>query len=186
MLNSCTMTGNSAFYGGGGVRCDSSSFPALTNCTIAGNSANERGGGFHCSNFSSPTLTNCTIVGNSAEERGGGILCSSYSSPTLTNCILFADQPQEIYISSGDPVVTYSNVQGGWEGEGNINANPRFVSRWGFDYLLKPHSPCVDAGDPALEDGLYDWHPRWPDWYPDGPRSDIGVTGGPGNGDWLR
>ena len=36
------------------------------------------------------------------------------------------------------------------------------------------------------EDGLYDSHPRWPEWYPNGARSDMGAYGGPGNADWLQ
>jgi len=56
----------------------------------------------------------------------------------------------------------------------------------GFDYLLRPGSPCIDTGDPSVEDSLYDWHPRWPDWYPNGARSDMGAYGGPGNSGWLE
>lgn len=56
---------------------------------------------------------------------------------------------------------------------------------YGFEYLLKPGSPCIDTGDPSIEDALYDRHPRWPDWYPDGARSDMGAYGGPGNRGWL-
>ncbi|MHC4285115.1 MAG: choice-of-anchor Q domain-containing protein, partial [Planctomycetota bacterium] len=53
--------------------------------------------------------------------------------------------------------ITYSNVQGGWPGEGNIDADPRFVEPgyWDAngvwidgDYHLLPDSPCIDTGDP--------------------------------------
>ena len=40
-------------------------------------------------------------------------------------------------------VVRFSDVQGGWAGEGNINADPRFDAAW----HLKAGSPCLDAGD---------------------------------------
>jgi hypothetical protein len=75
---------------------------------------------------------------------------------------------------------------GGYPGEGNIDVEPRFVSFRGFDYLLAPGSPCIDTGDPALEDGISDWHPRWPAWYDNGVRSDQGAYGGPGNSRWVR
>jgi len=52
--------------------------------------------------------------------------------------------------------VTYSDIQGGWEGVGNIDADPLFVdpdgpdddpNTWGDnDYHLSPGSPCIDAG----------------------------------------
>jgi hypothetical protein len=66
-------------------------------------------------------------------------------------------------------------------GPGMIDANPRFVAFRGFDYLLSPISTCIDAGDPAIEDGF-----DWPDWYPNDPRSDMGAYGGPGNVGWLQ
>jgi len=81
--------------------------------------------------------------------------------------------------------MTSCDVEGGYAGEGNIDADPLFTSYGGFDYLLAPDSPCVDSGDPAIEDGISDWHPRWPAWFPNAPRSDMGAYGGPGNWKWL-
>jgi parallel beta-helix repeat protein len=155
MLTNCAITGNSAAYRGGGLRCYESS-PTLTNCIITGNRAEGgSGGGMHCEYDSNPSLTNCTVTGNTA-EAGGGLACSQYSSPTLTSCILWADTPGEIYADSGSPVVAYCDVQGGWTGEGNINADPLFVDPVGpdgvpatqdDDFRLSPGSPCIDAGD---------------------------------------
>ena len=55
----------------------------------------------------------------------------------------------EIYVCGGSPVVTYCNVQGGWVGEGNIDADPQFA--FAADFHLVPGSPCIDAGvnDPS-------------------------------------
>ncbi len=43
-----------------------------------------------------------------------------------------------------------------------------------------------DAGDPTVEDGIFDSHPRWPRFYPNGARSDMGSYGGPENRAWLK
>ena len=96
---------------------------------------------------SSPKLNNCTFSGNRASDRGGGIFSYWYSRPMANNCILWADVPSEI---SGDkPIVaTYSNVQGGYYGKGNINADPCFVNPDSNDYHLLLDSPCIDAGYP--------------------------------------
>jgi hypothetical protein len=44
-------------------------------------------------------------------------------------------------------VISYCDVQGGWEGVGNIDADPLFVDPDNGDYRLSPGSPCIDAGD---------------------------------------
>jgi parallel beta-helix repeat protein len=167
-LTNCTISGNvaSGYYNssGGGLLCESSSSPTLTNCTISGNVASGSGyyggsGGGVCCSGSSPTLTNCTISGNTACQSGGGVNCDWWSRPVLTNCILSGDTPQEIYLSGiSYPVVTYCDVQGGYAGIGNINADPRFVDPDGpddnpgtwqdNDYHIRLRSPCVNAGDP--------------------------------------
>jgi len=158
-LTNCVVTGNTAAQRGGGVRCCEST-PTLTNCMISGNTAAEQGGAVCCELTAHPVLTNCTIVGNSALS-GGAIFCSYDASPTLVNCILWSDTPEEIHVSSGSPVVTYSAVQGGWAGVGNIDADPLFVDPDGpdddpatwqdNDYRLSPGSPCSDAGDPDFQ-----------------------------------
>jgi hypothetical protein len=75
--------------------------------------------------------------------------CES-SSMTVTNCILWSDVPQEIY---GGTIVTYSDVQGGWPGVGNIDSEPCFVNPDSNDYHLSPDSPCINAGDPNYVPG---------------------------------
>ena len=157
-LANCRITANkSPWTYGGGVYCSDNSNPMLTNCTISGNFAKLGGGGVYCDGSSSPTLTNCTIHGNTTRGLGAGVCCFANSSPTLTNCILWGDAPQEIHVDSGSPIVTYCDIQGGWPGEGNIDADPLFVDPDGpdddpdtwedNDYRLRPSSPCIDAGD---------------------------------------
>ena len=192
-VTNCTFSGNSADDHGGGVYNSGEISPTLTNCTFSGNSATSGfGGGMHndmhglTSNltlinciFSDNSaklgggmfnrhwinliLTNCTFSGNSADVGGG--MYNWDSSLNLTNCILWGDTPEEIYVDGGMTVITYSNVQGGWEGNGNIDADPCFVQPgyWDTngtptdanddswidgDYYLLPTSPCIDTGDP--------------------------------------
>ena len=66
----------------------------LTNCTISGNSAAVGGGGL--ANYGGPlTLTNCNVSGNSA-QYGGGVrndgfgakYGAEYATTTLTNCTI--------------------------------------------------------------------------------------------------
>ncbi len=46
-------------------------------------------------------------------------------------------------------------------------------------------SSCIDGGDPLISDGIWDSDPNWPDWFPNGERSDMGAYGGPGNLLWV-
>ena len=55
---------------------------------------------------------------------------------------------------------------------GNFYADPLFVDPASGDFSLQPNSPCIDAGDPAIE--LSDRN---------GSRNDLGAFGGP-LGDW--
>jgi hypothetical protein len=85
---------------------------------------------------------------------------ASYT-PKVSNCILWDNAAgdelgQQIIDFDGRGSVTYSNVQGGWEDIGNIDADPCFIEMgywdsnavWAAgDYHLRSLSPCIDAGD---------------------------------------
>ena len=66
-------------------------------------------------------------------------------NPTVTNCILWNDNPDEIFGNS--LTVTYSCVQGGFPGIGNIDQDPLFLDPFNSDVHLMEFSPCIDAGD---------------------------------------
>jgi hypothetical protein len=68
------------------------------------------------------------------------------SSPTVTNCILWGDTPDEVNDVNSTSIVTYSDVQGSWSGEGNIEENPLLYHSAGGELLLTPWSPCIDTG----------------------------------------
>ncbi len=167
VLTNCTFSGNwGAGSAGGMYNGDGSA--VLTNCTFSGNSSAYYGGGMYNSGGSA-VLTNCTFSGNLAYNShwnngwGGGIYNDS-SSPTLTNCILWGNTaPTGAQISGGTPAITYSGIQGGFTGTGNVNFDPLFVRNpnpgadtvWGTtddDYGdLRPQasSPCIDAASNA-------------------------------------
>jgi parallel beta-helix repeat protein/predicted outer membrane repeat protein len=145
-ITNCTISDNIASTNGGGIYCQHFSPPVITNCTISENMA-DSGGGIYCSVFSSQTITNCTIAGNTANSYGGGIWCSD-SSSTIKNTILWGDTApagKEIYRDLYSTItITYSDVEGGWIGTGNVNSDPLFVGN--SDYHLKAGSPCIDTG----------------------------------------
>jgi predicted outer membrane repeat protein len=167
------ITGNSAIYTkGGGIHCYASS-PFILNNIIANNLAGSPGGALGSGWNSQPTITNNTITGNSADTCGG-IWCYD-SGPTIKNCILWGNSGEEI--SGGNPVITYSDIQGGWGGEGNIDEDPLFFDPSNGDYHLQLISPCVDTGDTSINDSC-----RPPGLGEE--RSDMGAYGGEENCGW--
>jgi hypothetical protein len=155
-LSNCVITRNSARSGGGMYL--SYADLNITNCLIALNTAEgddfdpASGGGVHC-HASSPRMANCTISANSA-EMGGGLMCEYGATPVLTNCILWNNSSSQIVVEDSTPTVGWSNVSGGFEGEGNINADPLFWDAAGGDYRLTAGSPCIDAGSNAAVAGI--------------------------------
>jgi parallel beta-helix repeat protein len=147
-------------YAGGNGGALYNSWPTLTNlinCIVAGNIAEGSGGGiYYCTNDGCH-LVNCTFTGNSANQ-GSGLYNNVWyfpGWPTLTNCIFWDNDSDQI---SGEGVnVTFSDIEGGWPGEGNSDFDPCFVSPgyWDAngvwvdgDYHLLPCSPCINSGDP--------------------------------------
>jgi len=153
-VTGCIFRGNSAKYGGGMANYYSSC-PTVTNCIFAGNSASEDGGAMYNFNRCEPIVTNCTFVGNTAADQGGGIYDTSTSGSTVINSILWDNHSNQFYGDSGSSLtVTYSDIQGGWSGTGNINADPNFVDAGSGDLYLRSGSPCIDAGDSTAVPGI--------------------------------
>jgi len=162
LIKNCLIWNNRA-DNGGGIFCEWYSNPNLYNVTISKNYVGFSGGGISCNWYSNPNLVNVTISENVA-EHGGGISCRRNSSPVLLNCILWNNAIEEFYLIYGSSVtVTYSDIMGGWTGEGNIDSDPLFVDPTNGDFHLTEVSPCIDTGDPTSP----------PD--PDGTITDMGA-----------
>ena len=90
----------------------------------------------------SPLIANSTISNNT---QFGLFLTSA--APRIINSIIWGNTSGGI--SGGTPTVFYSDIQGGFTGEGNINLDPQFLDPAISDYRLDTCSPAVDAGDPV-------------------------------------
>jgi parallel beta-helix repeat protein len=153
------ISGNTARYGGG-IAAENGATTMIKNTIISGNSAQGQsysdGGGIY-NTSSTLTIINSTISGNKAVRYGGG-LQQRYVEATVVNTIFWgnsASTNNEINLSNGGTVnATYSDIQGGWAGTGNIDADPLFVNqRPAFeapttagDYHITSGSPCIDTG----------------------------------------
>ena len=156
---------------GGGIY--STGEDTLKNTIVSHNSllsASTRYGGGICVSSGVLELVNCSIAYNS--HHG---LKNVSGTATATNCILYFNQLEQV---SGDATVTYSDIQDGYPGEGNMHYNPVFESD--SDLIIVPGSPCIDSGDPS---SAYDDICFPPSLGTE--RNDIGAHGGPWGCGWI-
>jgi predicted outer membrane repeat protein len=176
-ISYCSFSGNHSNHGGGMYNHESPSL-TVTNCTFSGNTGT-RGGGMHnrrgaplavinCTflsntgthgggmyNHDSPslTVTNCVFSGNTS-AYGGGMYNYGGTPLATTNCIIWGNsaslEGEAIYTTASDPpTVTYSCVEGGHTGEGNIDDDPLLIGTLASNGQLRPGSPCIDTGTSA-------------------------------------
>ncbi|MCH7869320.1 MAG: hypothetical protein IH881_16625 [Myxococcales bacterium] len=148
--------GNTAASGGGAIHnyvgnAVATGNPVVTSSIFIGNSAPE--GGAMRNNDPNPVITNCTFVGNSS-----GILSRNGSVPIISNSIFWGNTG-ETFLGDSTPIVTFSTIEGGFPGTGNISTDPQFLDPNGpdgdpatpedGDYHLMLNSPSIDVGDNA-------------------------------------
>jgi hypothetical protein len=138
---------------GGAIRIYASAFRLEDNICYENTAL--YGGAVHVSNASSigtdKGIINNTIVNNHASIGGGGIYIGGGVQPSVANSILWGNTPNQIALSGGSILVGYSDIQGGYSGTGNINANPYFANA--DDYQLSDSSLCIGAGIDSIQLG---------------------------------
>ena len=160
-----------ATFGGGGIWMTGTFEDApkiIENNTVFGNASSGSGGG--------------------PAGRGGGVLVSS-TTATLRNNIIWGNtqaRGTQIGLVGGAPTVTYSDVQDGYSGTGNISLDPMFADS---SFHLLGNSPCIDAGDTsAIYNDVEDLgNPGMAKSPALGElRNDMGAYGGPGGQELVR
>ncbi len=133
IVSNCAISGN----GGWGIVSNSyKSYAAIWNCAITGNSD---GGILHNDDT---YIDACTVAGNG----GWGIALGGFGNVGfVSSCVVWGNSLGSIDGASED--VRYSDIEGGFAGEGNIDADPLFNNPKSGDYRLSAGSPCIDAGD---------------------------------------
>lgn len=172
-VSTCETLGGGAVYTAGDHRLPPNT-STFVNCLFYDNQAWD-GGAVVGDPLVPSRLINCTIVDNHATiSVGGGV--SRAGGVTIQNSIIWFNTAAlfdpSIYddreLTTG---VTYSNIEGGFPGTGNINQEPKFVDRAGRNYKLKvfPPSPEKDKGRVELlpsDLGDLDWDGDTPEAIP--------------------
>ncbi len=163
VIDNCSISNNiSADEGCGGIHAFAGSL--LISCTSITDNIGANGGGIYVVRGTVGEIINCTICNNSTEGDVGGIYLQDETSMSVLNSIIFANEPNQIGLADDAEIqISWSDIEDGWEGEGNVVENPLFFNPDEGDYHLTEDSPCLDAGDPEYD----------PD--PDGTRVDMGA-----------
>ena len=140
-IEQCVFVGNTSVKGGGvwsycDLYTDDAARTFLHNCLFAHNTATKGGAVYAGGMFSTPAASlcqelianNCTFARNVADEHGGALYLDTVML-YLRNAILWDNATEEIHEIPGMSWVRvlYCDVQGGFEGTGNLDADPRFV-----------------------------------------------------------
>jgi hypothetical protein len=129
----------------GGLRFFSGSQNIL-NTVIANNAASVEGGGIKFTG-SNPNIAFCTIANNESNTCAGGIV-AVYDQVYIRNSIVYGNGAGSLCtIQGGSFDVSYSNIQGGYDGAGNINADPLFCDADGDNFTLAQNSSSLNASE---------------------------------------
>ena len=110
------------------------------------NSASVEGGGIKFTG-SSPSIEFCTIANNASNVCAGGIV-AVYDQVYIRNSIVYGNGAGSLCtIQGGSFYVSNSNIEGGYDGEENINADPLFCDADGDDFTLAQNSSSLNASE---------------------------------------
>jgi hypothetical protein len=144
-----------------GISADNGGNPIVENNILIDNYD-----GVYCSDTHVQIINN-TIVNN---FDSGIMCCGTFQLPIIKNNIIWGNE-RPFYLYGGaewtEIDITFNDIEGGWDSEGNIDVDPDFINAEEGNYRLSESSACIDAGDPNQK---YDDK--------DGTRNDIGATGG--------
>ena len=148
---------NSTGYGGAGIWVENSSI-SISNSLIVNNSTEHMGsptgaGGIEVTNsylfFDGNTMYN---------NYGGAILFKDGAIGTVINSIFWENDITLMEYGSMELStlnVSFSDIQGEWDGEGNIDADPLFCLSDSTDFTLAENSPCVSTGENGADMGAF-------------------------------
>ena len=136
---------------GGAVFCADSSAATIIDNVFTSNQGND-GGAIYCSDGSNLFINDNYFDANMSNN--GGSIASQYGAdPRISDNVFTGntalDNDEISPISGSNANVSYSDVDGGWPGTGNIDVAPRFANPDSGNFHIHWGSPCIDSGDPS-------------------------------------
>jgi hypothetical protein len=142
-LRNTFIENNRADYGGGVFAYDNSAVYAYNNLFARNDAVSGTGDAVRLNLNASMTGAGNTLAYNDAggAATGNAIGMTGGSSLAL-HCSIIWGHANSIDTAGQD--VTYSNIQGGYAGTGNLNLDPMFVNSGSADFHLQATSPVID------------------------------------------
>jgi hypothetical protein len=154
----CRFLGNTGGWAAG-LCVSTDCYTRVINCIFSGNFAAQTGGGImNCENGRLHVI-NSVFFGNRVKgSRYSAVAAYDDSITEVINCIVWNNNAMQIGGENARTNITisYSCIEGGCQGEGNIEEPPCFVDADGLDnetgteddnFRLCIESPCIDSGD---------------------------------------
>jgi len=175
MIVSSTFIGNESTTYGGGIQSGSPHL-ALYNCRFSNNVTSWLGGAVMMlyADQQPAMFVNCVIDNNTtyagATVSIHGTMATEFINTTIINnfgpglaiqgwegqyvnvynSVIWGNEPISISVDGKiDVDVHYSDIEGGWAGEGNINADPQILFK-NDSVEIHSSSPCIDSGNDAM------------------------------------
>lgn len=178
IIDRCIVAANRAEFGGG-LYCEHAGSPWIVDSVFYANTSEYNGAAIYAGTESTLTIFNSLFIANEGPYKGitlgssAVIVGSTFddtfihcrsSTITITDSILWSRQGSTRVLTVDQvahPTITYCDIKGGYEGQGNFESDPLFAAGpWG-SYYLSPEtsnqsdSPCVDAGSQAAAKACY-------------------------------
>jgi len=143
---------------------NNSNRPTIVNCIFNENKATNfgtEGWGGALFNEGSVGVCETTIINSSFSDNealtAGQAIRNEDAPTTIANSILWGGISPDIISETmiGNTTVTYSDIEGGYTGTGNINQLPQFTDAPNNDFTLLQTSPCINTGiNDSLPSGI--------------------------------
>jgi predicted outer membrane repeat protein len=165
-IRSCRFVGNSASTRGGAVNAAAGN-TMIVNSLFNNNVAHFSGGAVNVLGSNTTVqIANCTMLSNHTTSKdprdGGGAIgiLTTANAVTVANSIVLDNVPNQIVnFGAATLTVSYSNIDNGWAGVGNLSDGALFTDQLGPDQIagtfdddlsIRSFSPCADSGDNSL------------------------------------
>ncbi|MBT6112412.1 MAG: hypothetical protein HOH03_02275, partial [Candidatus Marinimicrobia bacterium] len=147
LINNTLFIGNNALNGGSAITQFATSELIVSNCVFKANTGHTSyGSTIRIAENAEPQFINCIFIGNDGNIFGGINWNNTTCTIILLNSIIWNNEIIADEWNNIDINITYSCIEGGWAGSGNISDDPELCNPYSNSFELSDSSPCIASG----------------------------------------